>query len=237
MSTAVILNIAKKEIMDNIRNKWIIMISLLFTALTVLVSYAGSVFSDGWQDLTITIAGMSAIVQYLISIIALMLGYNAIVGEIEKGSMSSLLLSPAKRIEVLIGKFLGLGSVLSFTILVGFGIAGIIIGLNVSDADYLTYLVFIGTSILMGLVFLSLGLFLSSLFQRRSSAMGGAIFLWFLFSIIWQFIMAGILIASGLLANPESFDIPDWYYVIQFLNPMGVYGMIINLNGYILILF
>jgi ABC-2 type transport system permease protein len=60
--------------------------------------------------------------------------------------------------------------------------------------------------------------------------MGGAIFLWFLFTIIWQFIMAGILIASGLLANPESFDIPDWYYVIQFLNPMGVYGMIINLN-------
>ena len=42
-----ILSIAKKEIMDNIRNKWIILITILFVALTLLASYAGSVFSEG----------------------------------------------------------------------------------------------------------------------------------------------------------------------------------------------
>ncbi len=225
-----LLSIAKKEILDNIRNKWIILITILFISLTLLVSYAGSIFSDGWQDLAITISGMSVLVQYLISIIALMLGYASIVGEIERGSMGPLLSLPSKRWEILLGKFIGLGSVLSFTILVGFGIAGLIIGINVPNTDYLEYLIFIGNSILMGLSFLSLGIFLSVLFQKRSTAMGGAIFLWFLFSIIWQFISAAILISSNVLQNLQEFSLPDWYYVFQLFNPLSVYSYIVTLN-------
>ncbi|UCF13262.1 MAG: ABC transporter permease subunit [Thermoplasmatales archaeon] len=136
MKIGSILYITKKEIMDNVRNKWIILISVLFASLTLLVSYAGSIYSQGWQDLGLTVSGMSSLVQFLISIIGLMLGYAAIVGEIERGSMSSLLTLPTTRNEVLFGKFLGLGSVLTFTIVVGFGIAGIVIGINVPNVDY-----------------------------------------------------------------------------------------------------
>ena len=75
--------VAKKEIMDNIRNKWIILVTVLFAALTLLASYAGSIFSEGWQDFEITVGAMSGLVQIFISIIGLMLGYAAIVGEIE----------------------------------------------------------------------------------------------------------------------------------------------------------
>ena len=94
--------LAKKELMDNIRNKWVIILTIIFTALTLLASYAGSIFSSGWQDLAGTISSMNAIVQYLISIIALILGYSAIIGEIEAGSMNSLLSLPIKRYEVLL---------------------------------------------------------------------------------------------------------------------------------------
>ena len=58
---------------------------------------------------------------FLISIIAFMLGYATIIGEIERGSMSALLSLAATRFEIVVGKFLGLGSVLCFTVLVGFG--------------------------------------------------------------------------------------------------------------------
>ena len=87
-----IYSITKKEILDNIRNKWVIILTIIFTALTLLASYAGSIMSSGWQDLSGTIGSMIALVQYLISIIALILGYSAIIGEIESGSMNSLLL-------------------------------------------------------------------------------------------------------------------------------------------------
>ena len=230
MKIGSIFYITKKEIMDNVRNKWIILISVLFASLTLLVSYAGSIYSQGWQDLGLTVSGMSSLVQFLISIIGLMLGYAAIVGEIERGSMSSLLTLPTTRNEILFGKFLGLGSVLTFTIVVGFGIAGIVIGINVPNVDYFEYLIFIIASILMGLVFLSLGLFLSSIFKKRSTAMGAAIFVWFLFSIIWQFIITLIIILAGVIENLETFSIPDWYFGVQSVNPLQSYSILVAIN-------
>jgi len=222
--------VAKKEIMDNIRNKWIILISILFASLTLLVSYAGSIFSQGWQDLEGTVGGMSVLVQILISIIGLMLGYTAIVGEIERGSMGSLLSLPTKRLEIILGKLLGLGLVLTTTILIGFGIAGIVIGLNVPDVNYGEYLIFIGASIIIGLVFLSLGLFLSCIFKKRSTAMGGAIFVWFLFSIIWQFISATLLILLISVEEIQNLNVPDWYFGIQSINPLQSYSMFVSIN-------
>lgn len=229
MMQNIILSIAKKEVMDNIRNKWIIIITILFASLALLASYAGSIFSEGWQDLAITVSIMSSLVNFLITIIALILGYSSIVGEIEKGSMNALLSLPTKRIEVLIGKFIGLGTVLTFTILVGFGIAGIVIGANVTDVNYFEYLFFIGATILVGLVFLSIGILLSCLFKKRSTAMGGAIFSFFLFTIIWPFITTAILLVTGGL-DSVTFSMPDWYYALDFFNPLNSYGTLISLN-------
>jgi len=225
----IIINIAKKEFMDNIRNKWIIIITILFASLTLLASYAGSIYSEGWQDLGVTMSIMSGLVNFLITIIALILGYSAIIGEIEKGSMNSLLSLPAKRLEIVLGKFFGLGMVLTSTILIGFGIAGIIIGFNVPDVKYDEYLIFIGATILVGLVFLSIGIFLSCLFRKRSTAMGGAIFVFFLFTIIWQFIVFALLIITSSF-NIENAALSDWYFALNFFNPLGAYGSLLSLN-------
>ena len=169
MITNPIFNIAKKEIMDNIRNKWIILISIIFASLAILVSYAGSM-GQGWQNLVFTVIGMLALVQILIPIIGLMLGYAAIVGEIERGSMNSLLSLPVTRFEIIVGKFLGLGAVLTSTIIFGFGVAGIIIAVNLPSVNYAGYLIFIGATISIGLVFLSLSLLFSSFFKRRTAS-------------------------------------------------------------------
>jgi len=225
----IIINIAKKEFMDNIRNKWIIIITILFASLTLLASYAGSIYSEGWQDLGATMSIISGLVNFLITIIALILGYSAIIGEIEKGSMSSLLSLPAKRLEIVLGKFFGLGMVLTSTILIGFGIAGIIIGLNVPNVNYVEYLIFIGLTVLVGLVFLNIGIFLSCLSKKRSTAMGGAIFVFFLFTIIWQFIVFALLnIANSF--NVENTALSDWYFALNFFNPLEAYGYLLSLN-------
>lgn len=224
-----VIVITKKEIMDNIRNKWIMLITLIFAALTVLVSYFGSL-GQGWQSLELTIAGMMALVQYLIPIIGLMLGYAAIAGEIERGSMSALLALPVQRYEIILGKFLGLGSVLSFAILLGFGIAGVIIGINVSEVNYGEYLIFIGASILLGLVFVSLALFSSAFFKRRSTSMGMVIFLWFFFTMIWGIILIGIVFATMDFAKALSEGFPTWFYVVDMINPLSAYSTLVSLN-------
>ena len=224
-----IFTISKKELLDNVRNKWIIILTIIFASLTLVVSYFGSIFTDGWQDLGITIQGMMSLVQLLIPIIALMLGYSAIIGEIEKGSMSSLLSLPVTRLEILLGKFIGLGSLLAITIIIGFGLAGIVIGFNVSDVDYLGYIIFIFATIMIGLVFLALALFLSTLFNKRSTAMGGAIFLWFFFNIILPIVFVGILAASSDIINIIN-NAPNWYHILNLFNPLQVYSFLVTLN-------
>jgi len=224
-----IFTISKKELMDNIRNKWIIILTIIFTSLTLVVSYFGSIFTNGWQDLGTTITGMMSLVQLLIPIIALMLGYSAINGEIEKGSMSSLLSLPVTRLEILLGKFFGLGSLLAITTIIGFGFAGIVIGLNVPDVDYLGYVFFILATVLLGLVFLVIALFLSALFKKRSAAMGSAIFIWFLFNIILPIVFIGILVANSDIIDLTN-NVPDWYHIINLFNPLQVYSYLINLS-------
>ena len=224
-----IFAISKKELLDNVRNKWIIILTIIFASLTLVVSYFGSIFTEGWQDLGTTIQGMISLVQLLIPIIALMLGYAAIIGDIEKGSMSSLLSLPINRLEIILGKFIGLGALLSITIIIGFGIAGIVIGFNVSNVDYLDYLIFIFATILIGLVFLAIALFLSTFLKKRSTSMGGAIFIWFLFNIILPIIFVGILAASSDIINIVN-NAPDWYHILNLFNPLTVYSSLVTLN-------
>ncbi len=190
--------IAKKEFLDNWRNKWILAITAIFLILTLVTSYFGSEGGKaGWRSISTTIAVMTAFVLLLIPIIALMLGYASIVGEKEKGSLGVLLSYPVSRAEVIIGKFAGLGLVVSTAILLGFGIAGTIIGIKTGSMNFGKYGLFIISSILFGLSYLAIAILISSLFKKRSTAMGAAIFLWFFFAIIWGIIVLGALSLSG----------------------------------------
>jgi len=219
-----VLSLAKKEFMDNCRNKWIIVISAIFVISTLLASYFGSHGQAGWRNLRVTIGVMSFFVVLLITIIGLMLGYAAIVGEKERGSLGLLIALPLTRNEILLGKFLGLGAVLSTAILIGFGVSGIIISLNIENAAWMNYLIFIGASLLLGLVYLAIALFISSFFNKRSTAMGSAIFLWFFFNIIWiLFIGPALLFFIGL-------ENPDLYYAINIVNPTAAYSGLIELS-------
>jgi Cu-processing system permease protein len=233
MQTNVVFSIAKKEIMDNIRNKWIILVAAMFAILTLVVSYFGSLGTSGWQNLGNTISGMTELGSFLISIVAFMLGYAAIIGEIERGSMSSLLSLSANRFEIVVGKWLGLGAVLCFTIFVGYGFAGILIALNVSNVNILEYLVFIGLTMIFGLVFLTVALFFSTMFSKRSTALGGAIFLWFLFNIILPIVFVGLLATTidfTKITMETTLTVPDWYFVLNLFNPISVYSTLITIT-------
>lgn len=219
------LTIAKKEIMDNIRNVSIIIFTVIFAILVLIVSYYGSM-SAGFQGLEATIGGMMLLVFFLIPIIGLVLGHAAINREIESGSMNSLVTYPVERWEVVIGKFLGLGGVLSFSIFVGFGIAGIIIGLNIPNLDYGSYLFFIVVTILLGLAFMSISMLFSTILKNRTSSIVLAIFLWFLFTMLWSLIMVGLVLAT----SKSYIDAPDWVYGFFYSNPIYAYEGLVSLN-------
>ena len=82
-----IRTIAAKEFRDRIRNRWVIAVAVIFTLFALAIAYFGSAQQGevGFRSIEVTIASLVSLVIYLIPLIALILGYDAIVGERERG--------------------------------------------------------------------------------------------------------------------------------------------------------
>lgn len=219
--------VIKKEFMDSVRNKWIIAVTVIFVLLALITSYFGSATegTTGFQGFAITIVLLLVVSTYLVTIIGLMLGYGAVVSEKERGSLDLLLSMPISRTEAFTSKFVGLMLVLFVSVFVGFGSAGIVIAATAGTSSWAEYLLFLGATFLLGLVFLSLGMMLSTLMKKRSTAIGGAVLLWFLFIFIYDVIIFGIFVATGGdIMNPEG--LPGWFYASELGNPAAAYSFL-----------
>jgi len=214
--------VAKKEFMDNVRNRWIVAISGVFVALTLVISYFGAAAAQGrtgFQGLEDTVTGMISIASLLVPILALMLGYAAIVGEREQGSLLLLLAMPVTRLEVALGKFLGLGAVLAVSIVAGLGVSGAVVVAAAGAEGIAGYLAFIGGTIVFALAFLSLALLMSTVARRRSTAIGLAVLTWFLLAVIFDTVLFGLFIATGgtfSLAG-GTINLPDWFFAAELI--------------------
>jgi Cu-processing system permease protein len=222
----VIISVAEKEFLNARRDMRVIAISAIFTLLALGIAYFGSAPTGqvSFRGFDVTVASLVSLAIFIVPLVALLLGYDAIVGEKEKSTLGLLLALPVTRAEVLIGKFVGLSGTLVLSITAGFGLAGIVIGLEAGLEEASSYLVFIATSILLGMVFLSLALLLSTLASEKSKAIFGAIFFWFFFVIIYDLALLGLLISSDGAISPRVFSF------LLMLNPTDVFR-ILNLIG------
>lgn len=224
-----ILSIAKKEVMDNIRTKGMIIITITFVIIAIISSIMGPALKEfsGLGALGMTISIMMMITQYEICIIGVLLGYASIAGEVESGTLSAFISFPVTRLEIIIGKFLGLGLVLSTSIFLGFGIAGIIIGVSVGNVDYGIYLIYILYSIILGLVFLSTSMFFSSILKKRSTALVTSMFVWAFFSFLWGLMLIGLLFANHI--TPGSAD-AGGLFALNLFSPTQAYTALVALS-------
>jgi Cu-processing system permease protein len=214
--------IAGKEFRDRIRNLWVLSVALIFSLFALAIAYFGSAQqgSVGFRGIDVTIASLVSLAIYLVPLIALILGYDAIVGERERGSMELLLSMPITRFEILLGKYLGLAAALAVSTVAGFG-AGLLPMLSqLSSGDMVHYLGFMLSAILMGMAFLSLSLLVSVLASDRMRASGVAIGLWFFFVLIFDLLLTGALVVSGGSLSSTVFG------ALLMLNPADVFRLL-----------
>lgn len=214
--------IAGKEFWDRIRNRWVLAVALVFTVFALSIAYFGTAQqgSVGFRSIDLTIASLVSLVIYLIPLIALMLGFDAIVGEKERGSLDLLLTLPVTRVEVILGKYLGLAGALTFSSVAGFGLVGLILSPQLNVAALIHYAGFMGSAILLGMAFLSLAVMVSVLALDRTRASGLAIALWFFFVLIFDLLILGILVVSGGQFGGDAFP-----YLLLF-NPADVFRVL-----------
>lgn len=214
--------IATKEFRDRIRSRWVLAAAVIFTLFALVIAYFGSAQAGavGFRSMDLTIASLVSLVIYLVPLISLVLGYDALVGERERGSLDLLMTMPITRLELLLGKYLGLGMALAISTIAGFGLAGVILSYGIGFPALLHYAVFMITTLLMGLSFLSLAMLLSAYCSSRVSASGAAIALWFFFVLVYDLALIGILVAMG------SGIVGRVFPILLFLNPTDIFRIV-----------
>ncbi|PXX96411.1 ABC transporter permease [Halomonas sp. LBP4] len=223
------LIVARKEFQDGLRNRWVLAIALILAALAVGIAWFGAAASGGlgFTSLATTLVSLSTLAVFLIPLIALLLAFDAVVGEQEAGTLLLLLTYPLSRTALLLGKFLGHGLILGAATALGFGIAGGVIAVGAEGVDLRELAASLGrlilSSVLLGWVFLAFAYLISVWVGEKARAAGLALGVWFLFVLVFDL---------GLLALLVSVDSgADWLPWLLLLNPTDGFRLI-NMVGF-----
>ncbi|CAN7719947.1 hypothetical protein C6558_06930 [Ensifer sp. NM-2] len=221
-----IMIIARKEIQEGMRNRWVVATTLLLAALALTLSFLGSVPTGnvGASRLDIVVVSLSSLTIFLVPLIALLLSHDAIVGETERGTMLLLLSYPIGRRQILIGKFTGHLTILLFATLCGYGAAAVALAVvdgNIARSSWLAFASMIGSSVLLGAVFIAIGYLASTVASERSTAGGIAIAVWLFFVLIYDMALLGALVAGQGQALPAGL-----LDILLLLNPTDAYRLL-----------
>lgn len=226
-----ILIIAQKEIRDNLRNRWVLAATVLMFTLALALGFLGSAPTGSVKidPLTVTVVSLSSLSIFLIPLIAMLMAYDALIGEIERGTMALLLSYPISRWQILVGKMLGHTTLLAAATTIGYGAAGLILQLNfggIQAAAWKPFFLLIAASVLLGTAFLSLGYLISAKVKERGTAAGLAIGVWLFLVVIFDMALLGILVADSKHAiNAQILE------TILLFNPTDIYRLL-NLTGF-----
>lgn len=228
-----VLLVASKEVLEGTRNRWVLAATLLLAALALTLAFLGSAPAGrvGAGALEVVVVSLSSLSVFLLPLIALLLSHDAIVGEIERGTLLLLLTYPLRRWQVLLGKFLGHVAILSLATLLGYGAASVALIFLAGDASFSTsdgwwaFAHMLGSSILLGAAFAALGTLASTIVRGRGTAAGIAIGLWLVLVLLWDMGLLGLLVADQ--EQRISAGLVD---ALLLLNPADTYRLF-NLAG------
>jgi len=240
-----ILIIAGKEIRDGLRNRWVLATTLLLAGLALSLTFLGAAPSGatGAQPLDVVIVSLSSLTIFLLPLIALLIAHDALVGEVERGTMLLLLSYPVGRSQVILGKFAGQVAVLGFATLVGYGAAAAALlasGAEIDATSWLAFAAMIGSSVLLGAAFVAIGQLISASSRDRGTAAGIAVGVWLVFVLIYDMGLLGLMVMDQgrtvtgpvlnalLLVNPTDayrlFNLTGFANVSQFAGMAGLAG-------------
>ena len=214
--------LAQKEVRDGLRNRWVAVSILLLTALSLAMYFLGSAATGSTKvdSLAITLVNLVSLSVYLLPLIALMLSFDALVGEFERGTMLLLAAYPIARWQIVAGKFLGHMLILLLAILISYGGTVLIITLTSDDVtqNWVAYGLMMASSWLLGGVFVGLGYFISAIVRERATAVGAAVGLWLVLVVLYDLALLGALLADAEQAISEQV-----LTTLLMLNPTDAY--------------
>jgi len=228
--------IAWKELIDKIKNRWVIVVGLAFMIFTLTIAYFGTAPAGltGFRSIDTTVASLTSLVTFFIPLMALTLGGGMIADERERGMLEIFLASPVSIMEFIVGKFTGLLVALALAVVAGLGLACGVLVMKAGTEAILIFGKFIFNSLLLSIVFLSISFFISIAFYERTKVIAFTVFLWLFFTVIYDLALIGLVILTkgeigmGIFAFLLLLNPVDVFRVLNFVS-IGELRIVIGL--------
>ncbi|MCU8021030.1 MULTISPECIES: ABC transporter permease [unclassified Shewanella] len=204
---SIVITIAAKEFKDNLRNRWLWMMAGILLLLSLCVGFMGSAVSGNlvvFEPAQI-LSGLVTLSVFMLPLGAILLSYDSFVGEKESGTLLLLLTYPLARWHLVCGKFLGHACVMTIACILGFGLTGLILislgdtQTQLSIAIGFTHLIM--SSILLSLVFVLLGYWVSLCVREKAKALGILLILWFVLVLVYDLILLSAVVGMSEMFN------------------------------------
>lgn len=240
--------IARKEFQTAFRNRLFLTIAVLFLAMSIMSVYIGSttkraemrVYNEAVATLTAqgattmptqpevhTLTILSNLTEYVSivgAILAVVLGYNALIQEKESGSLKLILSRPVYRDRLLTGKLLGnaavIGALLGLVFVFNLFLLVLVGGIWPTAGEVLRLLSFVGLAFFYMLIFLTLSMLLSIRMKSSATVFLVSLVVWMLVSFVIPQ-MAETMMANSTVVNSISGtanQIPQDTVVSQTIN-------------------
>jgi Cu-processing system permease protein len=193
------------------RDRWVVVITVLFAMLAVGIAAYGRSAQD--TAAVVTAPSLVTLVVFLVPLVALVLGHDAIVGERERHTLGLLLSLPVHRSEVLVAKFIGRALALCGSIGLGLGSATLLL----DPGQRQVVLALVPPTLLLGASFLSLGMLISVGARRVATAASLAVVVWFGLVFIYDLALLALMVLTD---GAVSQEVVTW---LVTLNPAGLF--------------
>lgn len=201
--------IAWKEFSDRIRSGWVLACVLVWLGAIGLTSLFGlvQIGQIGMQGYERTVISLLNLVQYLVPLLALLLGHDLVVSEREERTLPLLIATGVSRSHLLLGKFLGGCLTLAVPLLLGFAIAGTAIGLAAKDRAIQPFLTLAISGLVLGLIFLAVGLLISTIARTRVQSLVLALMMWCVAVFVFDLVALGIVISAKSAGAAQEIEV------------------------------
>lgn len=235
--------VATKDFQDAVRSWTFWGLSIFFFTLLAVITgfiwqFGGELIAAEELTTEVLISTTSQVTRVLIPVIALILGWKAIAGERETGTMKVMLALPHSRTDVVVGKLLGRSLVLSLSLVIGFALAAVVVAAFMGAFGIVDYVGLLVMSIIYGIAYLSIAVAISALTKSTTIAGVGIFSVFLLFYVIWNAILSVVqaLVFFEYLSGVEV-DVngmtterpPNWAFFIDSLDPGAAYGNALTL--------
>ena len=176
-------------------------------------SFQDSLRRTAQQLLSVQAIDWVFIIGIVLSLVALLFTFEAIVGEKERGTLKLVMAQSLPCHTLLLGKFLGAMLVLTLVMVLGM-VVNLLLVLSLSEAnlgaDETVRLVgMVGLALLYLSIFVSLGLWISARSSSARASLVSVLLLWTCITLIWP--QTGGVLAARLLQNKNQSATPVTY--------------------------